>query len=125
MRLASLCEGGVRNLFGSGASGQTPGDPRAWEPGVWSPSGTCVRSQGPEPCRRQVWGRLRLGAGRFLPVDSGFSRSRKQSHAGKVDSGTRTCSLLCPDKEVQGGGGESGVGVGLNPYTGGVGRAFI
>lgn len=43
-------------------------------------------------------------------MDSGFSRSRKQSHAGKVGSGTRALSLLCPDNEGQGGGGERGDG---------------
>lgn len=41
-------------------------------------------------------------------MDSGFSRSRKQSHAGKVGSGTRVLSLLCPDNEGQGGGGAGG-----------------
>lgn len=80
--------------IGSEAS-VTPGDPHGG--GSWvSHLDERSPSQDPEPCPWQMGGKVfgRLGAGRFLPVDSGFSRSRKQSPAGQVDPGSML-SLLC------------------------------
>ena len=87
--------------IGSEAS-VTPGDPHGG--GSWvSHLDERSPSQGPEPCPWQMGGKVfgRLGAGRFLPVDLGFSRSP----AGQVGW---ACSLFCAkvsaDNEVSGGG---------------------
>lgn len=73
----------------------TPGDPHGG--GSWvSHLDERSPSQGPEPCPWQMGGKVfgRLGAGQFLPVDSGFSRSRKQSPAGQVDPGVHAVSSV-------------------------------
>jgi len=80
--------------IGSEAS-VTPGDPHGG--GSWvSHLDERSPSQDPEPCPWQMGGKVfgRLGAGRFLPVDSGFSRSRKQSPAGQVDPGVHALSSV-------------------------------
>lgn len=107
--------------IGSGAS-VTPGDPRRGRRLV-SHLHERSRSQGPEPCLREMGRKVfgRLSAGRLLPVDSGFSRSRKQSPAGQVDPGVHTVSLVLKQAQIT---RCRAVGS-LNPSTGGVGRAFI
>ena len=73
----------------SGAS-VTPGDPHGG--GSWvSHLDERSPSQGPEPCPWQMGGKV---FGRFLAVDSGFSRSRKQSPAGQVDPGVHALSSV-------------------------------
>lgn len=98
-----------------------PGDPRGGL-GVRSPFCKCVGGvRAPSPVGGRCGEDSDSGQGGSFLWTWAFHVAGNRATLGRWALGPEP-SLLCPDSKVQGGGVE---GRGLNPHTGGVGRAFI